>query len=278
MPDPIQPNSARHDGVALLYGMVTIATAAGRRLLAAFSPEARPHSRDAMLAAVRRNEEIACDGLRDGLAALRPGAAWLDSERESEQLPDGEWWVVDPVEGNVNHVHGLRDWGVTITLVRDREPVATVVHQPLDSLTWTAFRGGGARLNGQLIHASQKSHLDAAIATTGQAEAGQFETHRAIGHSVAAMLDRVLLVRMAVPSTFPMLRLACGQDDVFWQYAPVLPGIAAGLLMVTEAGGIASRIDGTPWQPGAPDIVLAAPGLHGAAVDVLRACHLREHA
>ena len=92
------------------------------------------------------------------------------------------------------------------------------------------------------------------------------------------MLDRALLVRMSVPSTFPMLLLANGQNDVFWQYSPALSGIAAGVLMVTEAGGVASCIDGAPWLPGAPDILLAAPGLHRAAVDALRPCTSREFA
>jgi len=78
-------------------------------------------------------------------------------------------------------------------------------------------------------------------------------------------------VRASVPSTFPLLLVAAGHNDVFWQYEPVLPGVAAGLLFVTEAGGIVTRIDGSPWRPGSADILAAAPGLHAAAVDVLRA-------
>ena len=77
--------------------------------------------------------------------------------------------------------------------------------------------------------------------------------------------------RTFVPSTFPMLLVAAGQNDVFWQYEPVLPGIAAGALLITEAGGTVSRIDGCPWRPGSPDILAAAPGLHQAAADVLAA-------
>jgi myo-inositol-1(or 4)-monophosphatase len=258
--------------------MVSIAEAAGRRLLDAFAPEARPDDGEALLAAVRRNEEIASRGLRETLARLRPGAGWLDGDADREPLADGEWWALDAVEGNVNHVHGLREWGVALTLVRDRAPVAAVVHQALDALTWTALRGGGARCNGRAIRASAKSSLDAAIACTGQAEAGQVETYGRIGGSVSAMLAHVLLVRMSVPATFPLLQLACGQGDVFWQYAPGLSGIAAGLLIATEAGAVASRIDGMPWRPGAGDIVVAAPGLHGAAIDVLHAFDSREAA
>ena len=84
------------------------------------------------------------------------------------------------------------------------------------------------------------------------------------------MLSRALLVRAFVLSTFPLLLLvAAGQHDVFWQYEPVLPGVAPGLLLVTEAGGTASRIDGSPWEPGSPDILISAPGVHQAAVDAL---------
>ena len=85
------------------------------------------------------------------------------------------------------------------------------------------------------------------------------------------MLGQALLVRTSVPSTFPMLLVAAGQSDVFWQYEPVLPGIAAGVLLITEAGGIVSRIDGSPWSPGSPDILAAAPALHQAATDTLAA-------
>jgi len=58
---------------------------------------------------------------------------------------------------------------------------------------------------------------------------------------------------------------------VFWQYEPVLPGVAAGALMITEAGGVVTRIDGTPWTPGADTILVTTPALHPAAVDVLAA-------
>jgi myo-inositol-1(or 4)-monophosphatase len=104
---------------------------------------------------------------------------------------------------------------------------------------------------------------------TGQAEAGQQDTYRRIGQSVTALLSRALLVRVFVPSTFPLLLVAAGQLDVFWQYEPVLPGVAPGVLLVTEAGGVVSRIDGSPWRPGDPDILVAPPGLHRAVAQVL---------
>ena len=107
------------------------------------------------------------------------------------------------------------------------------------------------------LRVSAKGALDAAIVATAQAEVGQ------------AMLHHALLVRGSVPSTFAALLVASGQNEMFWPYVPVLLGVAAGILLVTEAGGIASRIGGGPWVTESPDIVLAAPQLHAAGVAVL---------
>ena len=176
---------------------------------------------------------------------------------------------MDAVEGAVNYVHGLPEWAVTVALVRDGDPVLAVVRQPAADLTYTAVRGGGAYLNRRRLRTPAKTDLDAAVVITGQAEAGQEGPYRRIGQSVTALLGRALLVRASVPSTFPLLQIAAGHSDVFWQYEPVLPGIAPGALLIAEAGGTVSRIDGPVWRPGSPDFLAAAPGLHQAAAVML---------
>lgn len=253
----------------LLDSMAAIARAAGGRLLAVYSPTSRPRSRDDMFGAGQRNEEVSLQGMRDALTALRPAAGWVDEDQETTELPDGEWWTVDAVEGNVNNVHGMSDWCVVITLIRNGVPVATTIYQPVGDLLYTASQGGGAFLNGTPLRVSDKSQFNAAIVATGQAEADQQNTPRRIGNSITAMLHKALLVRATVPSTFPMILVASGHNDVFWQYEPVLPGVAAGILLVTEAGGRATRIDGSPWRPGAADILVATPGLFAEAVQTL---------
>jgi fructose-1,6-bisphosphatase/inositol monophosphatase family enzyme len=87
---------------------------------------------------------------------------------------------------------------------------------------------------------------------------------------ITAMLASALLVRASVPCTFPMLLVAAGQNDAFWLYESVLAGVAAGVLLVTEAGGVASRVDGAAWALGSPDLLVCAPGVHAACVEVLR--------
>ncbi|MET7801536.1 inositol monophosphatase family protein [Streptomyces decoyicus] len=253
----------------LLAPVVSMTVAAGERLNALFSPEARPASRAEMFAALERNDEAVLGELRNDLTELRPQAKWIEEDQKATSPASGEWWAVDAVEGNVNHVHGLPDWGVTVTLIRDQEPVLTVVRQPVGDLTYSAVRGSGAHLNGSRLHVSAKTDLQDAIVATGQAEAGQEDTYRRIGDSITAMLGKALLVRASVPSTFPMLLVAAGHHDVFWQYAPVLLGVAAGILIVTESGGRVTQIDGSPWRLGSPDILVTTPALHQASMDAL---------
>jgi len=260
---------ASPDDPTLLPKVVDAVHDAGARLQALYSTHARPADRGEMLTAGRRNEEASLGALSNALAGARPQARWADDDHETIALPPGEWWVVDAVEGNVNHVHGLPEWCVSVTLIRDGAPVLTAVYQPIGDLTYTALRGGGAYLNGRALHTSAKSDIAAAIVTTGQAETAKDATYRRIGESITAMLGRALLVRATVPSTFPLLFVATGQFDVFWQYDPVLPGIAAGALLVTEAGGVVSDVRGRPWRPGSPDILATAPRLHAAAIDAL---------
>lgn len=254
---------------ALLLDVVTVAVEAGERLQATFSPDARPADMDQMIRQLHHNEEASLRGMHEALHVLRPKAGWVGEESETAELGPGEWWTVDAVEGNVNHVHGMNEWCVSIALIRDQEPVLAVVHQPIGNVTHTAVLRGGAYLNGSQLRTSSKTNLKAAIVATGQAEAGQVETYRRIGTSITAMLGAALLVRATVPSTFPMLLVAAGQHDAFWQYQPTLSGVAAGILMVTEAGGVVSMVDGSPWRPGSPDVLLSTSSLHRAVVDVL---------
>jgi len=123
---------------ALLEAVVEIAAEAGRALEKRYDTAARPGSRADMFRTGTADGQVSLDILRPRLSALRPEARWLTDEYETTVLPPGEWWVVDEVEGNVNHVHGLPEWGVTVALVRDGQTVLAVVRQPVGDLTYTA--------------------------------------------------------------------------------------------------------------------------------------------
>lgn len=244
---------------------------AGQILLDRFDQNARPADLAHLLAMIDANDEAVTSFLRDQLAAIRPQAGWLEDEKATGPLPAGEWWVVDPVEGNVNHIHGMGDWSVTATLVRDNEIVLTVVDEPLTSRVYTALRGGGAMLNGQPLQASQKNDLRAALVSTGQAAPDEAASSRVrMGRSIATMLEQSLLVKAAVPATMQLVHVAAGRLDVFWQASNILSGLVAGALLVREAGGVVTDWQGAPWTLSSPDFAATASGLNAAVVQVLQ--------
>jgi myo-inositol-1(or 4)-monophosphatase len=240
---------------------------AGQALLLQYAVTARPAGKADMGRAGRRLDTLVTDILKPALAEIRPQAGWVEEDEELAALPPGEWWAVDPIEGGVNYVHGMDQWAVTVALVRDNVPVLAVVYEPVGDRTWTAELGGGAFLNGEPLTVSAKVDLDAAIVTTTQPRT----LNRLFGDTVASLLDRVLLVRATVPSTFPQLDLAAGHVDAYWQDECDLIGVAAGVLLVGEAGGVVTDLRGEPWKPGATGILAAAPGVHQKLLAVLSA-------
>ncbi|MFC4048967.1 inositol monophosphatase family protein [Actinomadura syzygii] len=255
---------------ALAEQVAEAVRAAGARMAELFSTTPRLAGLDEVVAGIHANDAASLEILKPELTRLRPGAGWVDDELESGALPDGEWWVTDPVEGNINHVHGMPDWGVTATLVRDNEPVLAAVHLPLAGDTYVAVRSGGAFLNGTRLRPSPKAGLDAALVGTGQAKPGESaETFARVGASVTAMLNAALVIRVSVPATLQLVQVAAGRMDVFWQFSQVRSGLLAGALLVAEAGGVVTDTRGRPWSLDSADFLAAAPGAHAAAVQTL---------
>jgi myo-inositol-1(or 4)-monophosphatase len=258
----------------LLLAVVAAAEAAGAVLVGRSTDRPPLRTPAEVRAAIDANDSAALAVLRPLLAAARPGAREAEDEEAGGALPPGEWWVLDPVEGNINHLHGIPEWGVTVTLVRDDVPVLAVVHLPLagGGTTYTALAGAGAFRDGERLHVSAKDRLDTALVGTGQAKPGEdAATFRRIGGSMTAMLAAALVVRAWVPATLPLVQVAAGELDAFWQYSDVRSGLLAGALLVTEAGGTVTDTAGRPWTTRSADFLAAAPALHPAAVDVLSA-------
>jgi myo-inositol-1(or 4)-monophosphatase len=258
---------------AVLAAAVSAMQAAGARMLERFDPLSRaPGDRQRVVEAIHGNDAASLAVMRELLQRARPRAGWVDDELEGGALPDGEWWLVDAVEGNINHVQGLTEWGISATLVRDNAPVLTAVYEPVAARIYTAMSGSGlAYVNGVPMRPSAKNELKAAIVTTGQAKPGESsETYRRIGQSVTAMLHAALVVRMIVPATFQLGLVAAGHIDGFWQYTDVRSGLAAGALLVSEAGGVVTDTRGRPWTLASEDFLATAPGIHREAVDALR--------
>ncbi|NGO76316.1 3'(2'),5'-bisphosphate nucleotidase CysQ [Streptomyces sp. YC504] len=265
------PHRARSSELAaVLDDAVAAVKAGGAHLLKRYDVTARPGDLDEIVRDIYANDEAVLAVVKEPLLAARPGSQWAQDELAGGALPDGEWWVVDTAEGNINHVHGMNDWSVTATLVRDNTPVLTAVYVPLTGDLYTAVQGQGAFLNGRRLQASAKSELKAALVATGQAKPGESEKAlRRMGASVTAMLLSALVVRVSVPATMQLIHVAAGRMDAFWQFSDVRSGLLPGALLVAEAGGMVTGTRGEPWTLSSQDFLAAAPGIHTQAVDVL---------
>lgn len=254
----------------LLAQTVIAVRAAGSALRERFGDVVRYQTREELMRALAANDDAALDILRPRLALLRPDARLVEDELAGGALPPGEWWVLDPAEGNVNHLHALPEWAVTATLVRDNQPVLTAVHLPLTGETYTALAGAGAHLDGRPLRVSQTTDLGLSLVATSQARPDEDDTVvRRIGSSITAMLFDALVVRTSVPATLHLLNVAAGRIDAFWQFAGARADLLPGALLVAEAGGRISDAEGRPWTPESESFVAAAPGVHTQAVTTL---------
>lgn len=255
---------------ALLDGVTRAVSDAGRVLLERFSTANRVDDVASLLAAIDANDAASTAVLRPALERLAADVRWDDDEEGHGVLGPGAWWVTDAAEGNVNHVHGSPDWGVTATLVRDDVPVLTVVALPALGQVFTAVRGMGARLNGEPVTVSAKSELSAALVGTGQAKPGEDPAvRRRMSASIDRMLDAALLVSATVPATLQLVQVAAGHTDAFWQEGQVRSGLVAGALLVAEAGGAVIDSTGAPWTLASADFIATNQGLGPAVAAVL---------
>ncbi|MER7728975.1 3'(2'),5'-bisphosphate nucleotidase CysQ [Streptomyces sp. NPDC096323] len=254
----------------VLARTVTAVRGAGAVLRERFGDVVAYRTREELMSALAGNDDAALDILRPALTRLRPDAGWVEDELDGGALPAGEWWVVDPAEGNVNHLQALPEWAVTATLVRDNQPVLTAVHLPLTGETYTALAGAGAHLDGRPLRVSPTTDLGLGLVATSQARPDEDEkvVHR-IGSSITAMLLDALVVRTSVPATLHLVNVAAGRLDAFWQYAGARADLLPGALLVTEAGGQISDAQGRPWTPRSETFLAAAPGVHAQAVTTL---------
>ncbi|MFT7869805.1 MULTISPECIES: inositol monophosphatase family protein [Amycolatopsis] len=205
--------------------------------------------------------------LRAALTELRP-AAWAG---EFDDLPAGEVWVVDALDGAVQLLQGLPQYCLTVTLVRDGEPVLAVLHSPWLEETYAVQKGRGATRNGTPIEPSRKTSLEAAVAATSQPPfvTKQPGVAEAAGSSLTAVLGQVAAVRNLGPTSWQVADVAAGRLDFFWQYGTDATNLAGAALVAREAGAVVTTADGAPWTPSAGSFLAAAPALHALVLDAL---------
>jgi myo-inositol-1(or 4)-monophosphatase len=176
----------------------------------------------------------------------------------------GRRWIVDPLDGTVNFLYGLRTWAVSIALEDADGLAAGVVFNPVDAECFSARRGEGAWLNGQAISVTSCDSLDRAMVATGFSYEAERRAEQA--ELLLRLLPRIRDVRRAGAAALDLAYVAAGRVDAFYERGLKRWDEAAGRLLVQEAGGVIHDL------PEEPPGVLAA-GTEGLAVALRHEIH-----
>jgi myo-inositol-1(or 4)-monophosphatase len=177
-------------------------------------------------------------------------------------------WIIDPLDGTTNYAHGYPVFCVSIALEHEGRVVLGVVYDPLRDELFAAERGEGATLNGRRVRVSETADLNGALVCTGfpydVRERSEFVRHFAnfIMHAQSVRRDGAAALDLAY--------VACGRFDAFWEEGLRPWDVAAGVLLIEEAGGRVSHYDGADFHIYTPPIAASNGLLHQAVLDVLR--------
>ncbi|MEA2902905.1 MAG: monophosphatase [Alphaproteobacteria bacterium] len=256
---------------ALLNVMIKAARKAGRTLKRDFGEVEHLQvslkgPANFVTAADRRSEEI----LREELEHARPGYGFIGEEGGRREGADKtHTWIVDPLDGTSNFLHGIPHFAISIALERDGTIVAGVVYNPANDDLFTAERGKGTFLNDQRLRVAARKRLLDAVVTCGLPHHGRGDL--ALGlKEIAAIQDKVAGVRRFGAAALDLAWVAAGRFDGYWERNLGPWDVAAGLALVREAGGFVTDLAGGEAPHVTGDVVAGNEAIHGELLRVLR--------
>ena len=221
---------------------------------------------DFVSAADRHAEET----LRNELARGRPGYGFL-VEEGGDAAGDGEHrWIVDPLDGTTNFLHGIPHFAISIALEREGKIVAGLIYNPANDEIFSAERGKGAFLNSRRIRVAARKRLAEAIACCALPHHGRGDL-ALFRREMAAIQDKVAGLRRFGAAALDLAYVAAGRFDVYWERGLSPWDFAAGVAIVREAGGFITDLadNERTMEPG--DVIAGNEIMHRQVLDLLKA-------
>lgn len=210
------------------------------------------------------SEQMIVTAIREHL----PTHAIEAEEGFGKEEPSGYRWFVDPLDGTHNYAHGYPHFAVSLALYMGEQALLGVVHDPLRNEFFWATHGGGAFLNGRRLHVSSRAPLVDSLVSTGfpYDKATQSDNNVAEFSRVA---PRVSGIRRSGSAALDLCYVAAGRQEAHWELGLKAWDIAAGCLLVVEAGGQVTGPGGQPWSVRNPQIVASNGQIHDELLQVL---------
>ena len=203
------------------------------------------------------------------LARARPAYGFLGEEGGVRAgSDDAHTWIVDPLDGTTNFLYACPLWGVNVALARENRVVAGVTYLPMVDETYVAAAGQGAWLNGQRLRVSSREVLAEALLACGIPFAGKPD-HPVFAREMARLSAQVAGIRRTGACAVDMAWVAAGRWDAYWERAVNAWDMAPGVILVQEAGGLATSVTGAALDLHAGNICISNGALHARLVDQL---------
>ncbi|WP_419917670.1 inositol monophosphatase family protein [Candidatus Poriferisocius sp.] len=237
--------AAEAAGVAA--SMLRVETGAQRRITAKSSPTDLVTDMD-----------LACEAaIVDFLSAHRPDDGVMGEEGSVRDGTSGVRWIIDPIDGTVNFVHGHPGFGVSVAAEMGGRVVAGAVLDPILNEAFTAHRGGGARVNG--LPMTVRTGGDPALALVATGFSYQHERRRRQAEVLGELLPMIGDIRRVGGAAIDLCWVACGRVDAFFEVGLNPWDYAAGVLIAAEAGAVVQDLNGGP--PSSDFVFAAAPAV-----------------
>jgi myo-inositol-1(or 4)-monophosphatase len=247
---------------------VTIAREAGSLLKDAFAtPHRITYKGDINI--VTEADLMAENHLRERIRARFPDHD-LMAEESADAGTGAEYrWVVDPLDGTTNYAHGYPVFCVSVALEHRGQIVLGAVYNPMLDECFSSLRGGGAFLNGRSLSVSRTDALTRSLLATGFPYDIRESLDNNLDHFKTLAL-KAQAIRRAGSAALDLAYVAAGRFDGFWELKLAPWDTAAGWLLVEEAGGRVTNLDGGPYHLYAPHILASNGTIHPALLDLLR--------
>lgn len=236
----------------------------------ALGAQVKRESKSSSIDIVTEADQNADRHITERLNALFPEHSILAEESGQHGQAEGLRWLVDPLDGTTNFAHRIPHFGVSMALYDGPRAMVAVTVDPIRRETFRAVRGEGAYLNGSPIRVSPVDDLVQAVLATGF----PYDRHQAGLQNIRQMeafLRKVRGVRRMGSCTLDMAYVACGRYDGFWEYKLAPWDVAAGVLLIEEAGGKVTDINGDPLKLNEKIHFCVSNGhLHPAMLEVIR--------